>query len=86
MTEEETAPTVADMPPDFGNPGVVDFPDPAWDDTTDEEGEKPDSGEPDDEDDDETDDVEDPDVPVVPPGIATDDDPPVEPDDYDPEK
>lgn len=88
--KEGEALTVADLPPDFGNPGVADFADPAWDDTTDEEGEAPDQGEPQDtDDDDEAIEPEDPDedAPVVPPGIATeDDDDPVEPDDYDPEE
>ena len=48
--EQETpiAPTVADVPPDFGNPGMADFADPAWDDTTDETGETPDLEEPED--------------------------------------
>lgn len=93
MTDEPVVetPTVADMPPDLGNPAVADFADPAWDDTTDQEGEVPDAGEPD-EDDSDVDDSppdDDDEEPVVPPGIIEDQDQlpdPPEPDDYDPEE
>lgn len=83
------APTVADMPPDLGDPGVADFPDPAWDDTTDEEGETPEPDEPEDDDeDDEVDEPDDEESPTVPPGITDADvlEPVDEPDDYDPEE
>jgi hypothetical protein len=96
LLPEETM-TVADMPPDLGNPAVADFPDPAWDDTTDETGETPDLEEPEDSGEDEPeegvvedDDEDDEDEPVVPPGIVEDQIEqalePDEPDDYDPEE
>jgi hypothetical protein len=92
----EIAPTVGDLPPDYGEPGVADFPDPAWDDITDEDvSEVPGEGEPEDDDtpeeqeeveqEDEQDEMED--NPVVPPGIAEGGD--VQPDeefDHDPEE
>ena len=40
------APTPADVPPDYGNPGVTDHADPAWGETDDDEDETPDPGEP----------------------------------------
>ena len=88
--ERGEAPTVADMPPDLGDPGVADFADPAWDDTTDEEGETPDPEEPEDSDEDEEvdDEPDDEDAPTVPPGIIEGDSLEAvdEPDDYDPEE
>ena len=89
--KEGDALTVADLPPDFGNPGVADFPDPAFDDTTDEEGETPDLDEPEDSADDAPDEGDESDVPpedeeeepVVPPGITEEQ--LVDPDDDDPE-
>ena len=70
-------PTVADMPPDFGNPGMADFADPAWDEGADEVGEVPDSYEPEDSADDDPeegdeavpDEPDEDEEPVVPPGI-----------------
>jgi|1185.fasta_scaffold336547_1 hypothetical protein len=42
----QIASTFADLPSDFGEPGLADFADPAWDDT--DEPETPDPGEPED--------------------------------------
>ena len=101
VPESEIAPTPADLPPDYGQPGAADFADPAWDDVEDEGGETPEPGEPDDEeDDDEEEDqadeeeinLEDEEAegePTVPPGIDEEEqelEPPDEPEDYDPEE
>ena len=40
------APTPADVPTDYGNAAVVDFPDPAWGETDDDDDEYPDPDEP----------------------------------------
>ena len=40
------APTPADVPPDYGNPGVADSSDPAWDEDDNDEDEYPDPDEP----------------------------------------
>ena len=46
----QIASTLADLPSDFGEPGLADFRDSAWDLDADEEGETPDGGEPDEDD------------------------------------
>jgi hypothetical protein len=93
--KEGDALTMADLPPDFGNPAVVDFPDPAWDETDDQEGETPDLEEPEDSADDAPDEDDESDVPpevedeepVVPPGVTEEQlEDPDEPDDYDPKE
>ena len=56
----EIAASPADIPPDYGTPGAVDFADPAWDEVDDEEeGERPDPDEPDDDDADDLEDADD---------------------------
>ena len=93
-SEDATSP--ADMPPDFGEPGVADFADPAWDEVPDEEeGETPGEGEPKEEDEDDEEEgggvgipldlEEEEDVDVVPPAGEDELTEPDEPDDYDPE-
>lgn len=90
----DTASTVADLPSDFGAPGLVDFADPAWDDITDDdvlEVAEPDEPEPDEDDDEEPEEIEpdddegeDEEDPVVPPGVEEE----MQPDerfDHDPE-
>lgn len=70
----EVATTVSDIPVDYGNPGMADFADPAFDEVTEDEDETPSEGEPkdDDEDLDDEDEMDEEDAPVVPPGIAPD--------------
>jgi len=70
----EVATTVSDIPVDYGNPGMADFPDPVFDEVDDDEDETPSEGEPKDDDGelDDDDEMDEDEVPVVPPGIEPD--------------
>lgn len=46
VPQSEIASTIADLPNDFGDAGLADFPDPAWDEVEDDDFETPDEGEP----------------------------------------
>jgi hypothetical protein len=101
VPHSEIVPTVADLPPDYGQPGLADFADPAWDDITDEDdNEVPGEGEPEEDENDieedkeaavleggdEEDEMEE--NPVVPPGVVEENEDMPEPDeefDHDPE-
>ena len=76
VPHSDIAATVSDMPPDYGDPSVADFPDVAFGEPVDGDDEVPDPGEPKDEDDDEEepedaeslpDEDEETDDPVLPP-------------------
>jgi hypothetical protein len=67
----EVTTTVSDIPVDYGNPGVADIADPAFDDVEDED-DMPGPGEPKDDDEeieDDEDEMDEEEEPVVPPGI-----------------
>jgi len=80
VPHSEIATTVSDMPVDFGEPGVADWPDPAFGEVAEEETpeETPDDDDPDDEESDGEEEVEqedlpdeneEPEEPVLPPGV-----------------
>jgi hypothetical protein len=69
VPHSEVTATVSDFPVDYGNPGVADFPDSAFDDVDDED-EGPGDGEPGDGDEEDgEDEMDEGEEPVVPPGI-----------------